>query len=263
MSIRTVGHTLLPYLVSRSLYSKIHGFVATRRIISGKRYEAGIGLLNQIVRPGDTVIDIGANQGLYSYYLSELVGPNGKVYAFEPIPYNLRILRRIADCRNNIVVRPVGCGEKSETTEFFVPISHRVPIGGWAHRKAPGDNGAGEIVRANIIRVDDEIIEPVSFIKCDIEGAELFALKGAAKILERSRPAVLCEICEPWCLRFGVTKEQVLKFLVAFNYRVQQISEDNFLMTTEKHFTSANSTGYRSHLNRGGRSDTQPYQDLQ
>jgi FkbM family methyltransferase len=235
MNIRAIGHALLPYLVSRSLYNSIHGFVAARRITSGKRYEAGISLLSEIVRPGDAVIDIGANQGLYSYYLSQLVGPAGKVYAFEPIPYNLRILARIAHGRSNIIVRPVGCGEQNETTEFFIPISHRAPIGGWAHRKASVDKGPGEIVRANIIRLDDEITKPISFIKCDIEGAELFALKGASKILERWRPTVICEIFEPWCLRFGITKKQTLGFFLDLGYTVRQISEDNFLMICETH----------------------------
>lgn len=235
MNIRAVGHALLPYLVSRSLYNSIHGFVAARRITSGRRYEAGIGLLSEIVRPGDAVIDIGANQGLYSYYLSRLVGPRGKVYAFEPIPYNLRILARIAHGRSNIIVRPVGCGERNETTEFFVPISHRAPIGGWAHRRASVDRGPGEIVPSNIVRLDDEITEPISFIKCDIEGTELFAFRGASMILHRWRPTVLCEIFEPWCQRFGITKEEILRFFLDLGYTVRQISEDNFLMTCETH----------------------------
>jgi FkbM family methyltransferase len=231
MNLRTATKAVLPYLVPRSTYNSIHGFVAARDIISGRRHEPQIDLLRDFVNPGQTVIDIGANQGLYSYHLSRLVGPSGKVYAFEPIAFNVRILSRVARNTGNITIRQQACGEKRDTVEFFLPLSHRAPIGGWAHRKTLGDNGKGEIVKAEIVRLDDEISEPVSFIKCDVEGAELSVFKGAVWILKRWHPTVLCEMFDPWCSRFGVRKEHTLNFFRDLGYSIRQVTDQDFVLS--------------------------------
>jgi FkbM family methyltransferase len=230
VNVKTAVKAVLPYFVSRSTYNSIHGFVAARDIVSGRRHEPQIDLLKEFVKPGQTVLDIGANQGLYSYHLSQLVGPSGKVYAFEPIPFNVNILKRVAAKSPNITIREQGCGERRQNIEFFVPVSHRAPIGGWAHRRTAGEDGNGEIVKAEIVRLDDEISERVSFIKCDVEGAELSVFKGAVEILAKWRPVILCEIFDPWCSRFGIAKSQVLKFFAELGYHDRQLNEDNSLL---------------------------------
>ncbi|MBP7708778.1 FkbM family methyltransferase [Candidatus Pacearchaeota archaeon] len=134
-------------------------------------------------RKAETVIDAGANFGAISVYLSRLVGSSGKVLAFEPDPANRLTLNRNLKLNNctNVEVLDVAVFDY----EGKIPFTS---AGSDSHFSL---NGSLE-VQASSLDVECAIrgISPqdVSFIKMDIEGAEIEAIEGAKRLLIRGKP---------------------------------------------------------------------------
>jgi len=163
--------------------------------------EAEFRLVRYLVKPGDLVIDIGANVGVYSKILSELVGPDGHVYSIEPFPstfeilcYNVRKLRldnvepinaAVSDSQG-VVTMGIPYDSSGAETHYRASIV--------THREKKGKT---EATNVQAITIDSRFLSEsgrISFIKCDVEGHELACIKGATKFLARSRPAWLMEV---------------------------------------------------------------------
>ncbi len=140
------------------------------------------------LKPGDVFYDIGANAGFFTLLGSKCVGPRGRVFSFEPLPENIRSVRaqlQLNDAANCEVV-DAAVADRAGTVEFYEGEDTST-----AHLKRAdrGDAGAAAIaVRA--IRLDEFVAtSPVpDFIKMDIEGAELAALRGADGLLHSENP---------------------------------------------------------------------------
>src|SRR4051812_19134780 len=91
---RGIKRLLYP-VVSEGVYAAAQSITVTWDLVRGNWTEPSIDILNAAVHPGETVVDVGANFGLFAYYLSRAVGRTGKVYAFEPIQYSRRILKNL------------------------------------------------------------------------------------------------------------------------------------------------------------------------
>jgi len=138
------------------------------------------------VRPGDVVYDVGANVGFYSLLASALVGPAGAVFAFEPLPRNLAILRRHLALNRAANVRVIA-GAVADR-----PGVARFDTSGIPEMARLSDAGGLEVPT---VRLDDLLaagqIAPPAVMKIDVEGAEYAALCGARGLLARHRPALL------------------------------------------------------------------------
>ena len=188
-------------------------------IHNGNWSEPELELIPFAVEKGESVIDIGANYGLYCYHLSRAVGKSGKVYAFEPVPFTYKTCKLVSRVLRfeNVEIVQKGCSERTEKVAFTVPIQESGPISaGLSHLSGRNDQRRGKElfsqydntreILCDVVALDDYLpdLTNISFVKCDIEGADIFALRGAAKLIENNFPTVLCEI-NPWFLEgFGV-----------------------------------------------------------
>ena len=222
---RRVLKTLLAPVLNERSYVYLQSMSKAWDIRSGNWSEPEIELLRYGIQQGDTVLDLGANYGLYSYYFSKAVGPSGRVFAFEPVPFTFRSLELVAKLLGltNVTLIPKGCGSENGRIAFHVPLQASGAVSaGQAHMARRDDDREGkqEQVRwdrgsevwAEVVRLDSVLPEVanLSWIKCDIEGAELFAFRGATDIIDRHHPSVICEI-NPWFLDgFGVTLEELV-----------------------------------------------------
>lgn len=152
--------------------------------------------LPQLVRPGDTCIDIGANLGYYARTLSHLAGPAGRVYAVEPMPPVLAVLRRnLHGCRN-VEIMPYALGQEDKTIRMANDSARETGYLGTG-RNFVNDAGApagveytAEMRRGSVLFGS---LERLDFVKCDIEGYELHVMRELQPVLERFRPTVLVE----------------------------------------------------------------------
>ncbi len=207
---------MLANVTPRSVYLSLNARVAARDIASERRYVPEIAMLPKFVCAGDTVLDVGANHGLYAYHLSRLVGASGRVHTFEPVPLNLGILRyTVKHLRlNNVTIHPEGCGEEPGSARFCVLLDHGIPQLGWPRRQ----EAEGLKFQCGIVRLDDVIDAKVSFLKIDVDGAELLVLRGAQRILRESQPVILFE-AGGYTSDFGYEQQAVFDFLALFGYR--------------------------------------------
>ena len=134
-------------------------------------------------KPGDIVFDLGAYCGVSSYYFSQMVGPSGKVYAFEPDPLNFSLLQRniARHCLTNVVAVQVAISDSSGFAEFLQRRGARVNPGDHSSRIS-----SGEVTRVKTITFEEAcaMYGVPAFAKIDIEGAEVATLAAAAEFLK-------------------------------------------------------------------------------
>jgi FkbM family methyltransferase len=143
------------------------------------------------VRPGDTVIDVGANVGWYTVLASRLVGEQGKVIAFEPDPINFAFLKRNVEangCRN-VVLEQKALSNEPGTLRLFLSTKNK---GMHSTAMQLGDS-AGQI-DVEAVRLDDYLQQRdlvADVVKIDVEGAEGFVLDGMTRLLQEDRRMTL------------------------------------------------------------------------
>ena len=144
------------------------------------------------LRPGMTVVDIGANIGWFTLLAASRVGPEGRVLAVEPNPLNARMLEasRQANGLDNVLLLPVAAGVRNGAVAL-----HRTYSNASTTPLDRIDIHAAEVVP--MIRLDDVYPAdwgPVELVKIDVEGAEALALGGLENVLRRDRPAIISEL---------------------------------------------------------------------
>ena len=168
--------------------------------------------LDDWVRPGDWVIDVGANVGHYAVRLSKLVGPAGRVMAFEPVPETFEILAALisAAAGRNVSLFNVAASAESGVAGISLP---RFTSGLTNYYMANLTPEGGEF---NVMTLRLDVLMPpkrVSLVKIDVEGHELQALEGMHTLLRRDRPRLIVE---------GRSAD-VASFLTALGYRFVEL----------------------------------------
>jgi FkbM family methyltransferase len=141
-------------------------------------------LLTTLPLAGKTVLDIGANVGFFSLLFSRLVGPSGRVVAFEPFPRNLEFIHRhiALNSASNIEVRPVTIADKHGTTYFSTSQFHE--------QGSLSDDGDLEVAVTTLDALEPQEPE-IALVKIDVEGAESAVLEGGKHFFEANRQMIL------------------------------------------------------------------------
>lgn len=162
-----------------------------------------LNVMATVIKPGDTVVDAGANVGFFTIFMSKLVGEKGTVVAIEPDPRNRVKLKKnidINDCQNvDIYNSPLS----DETREVDFHLCFENGLSNMFNNSLVETGGVAETIRLMTRTLGDILKEndTPSFMKMDVEGAEKRALNG----LQRRIPFVICEANEIALLRAGDT----------------------------------------------------------
>lgn len=149
-------------------------------------------VMKRVVRPGEVAYDVGANAGLFTVWLSSLVGKSGKVFSFEPNPAHQRCLRETISLLPNTELVQAGLSDIEGSFEFFVPENDTMAsFRDWTH----GDGGAVLKTSCQVNTIDSLVaagtIASPDFIKCDIEGGERDCFVGGRETLNRKDAAII------------------------------------------------------------------------
>lgn len=167
-----------------------------------------------LVGEGDTAIDIGANLGYYTRTLSHLVGEGGKVYAVEPMPPVLAVLRRnVRRCRN-VGILPYALGTEEKEITMANDSAREAGYFGTGQNFVNDTRETAAVEFTAPMRRGSELfadLERLDFVKCDIEGYEVVVMNELRPILERFRPTVLVETG-------GANRPQIVELFTALGY---------------------------------------------
>ncbi len=139
-----------------------------------------------LLQPGDGFLDIGANAGFYTLLASRLVGPSGRVYAFEPVPENIAKIHRHLQLNR---VSNVCLYEAAVSDQVGMAVFRTADAGECGCLSTDGDLEV-ETVTLDELWGTGRLIPP-RVIKIDVEGAEAKVLRGGAKVIQHSRPTIL------------------------------------------------------------------------
>ena len=186
-------------IINNRLKNSIRDFIPKQYQVPLKYYfnkiktnhEPEMELLKYLVKKNDLVIDVGGNRGIYAYQFWKL---GAKVEIFEPNPTCIQVLKPWMANKSNINIHTVGLSNNTGSVNLHIPIDNN----GVEHdASASVENVEFEHYRDQLIflkTLDSYSFKDVSFIKIDVEGHEYSVIKGATKLLNASKPALLVEI---------------------------------------------------------------------
>jgi FkbM family methyltransferase len=172
-------------------------------------------LVRDYLQPGMTFVDVGANVGYYTAMASGLVGPSGRVVAFEPSPYAFERLSSMV-CRNHLKqAHPVHSGLSEVAGDSYLYLGE----GSHNHTPTmiPHDNAM--VTKINVQTLDSAAdalgLDRIDLIKIDVEGFEPRVLAGASGLLkERRIRAILCEFNQHWLHKAGSSHEELQRTIL-------------------------------------------------
>lgn len=186
----------------------------------------------RILKPGDTVLDIGANIGAHTLHLARCVSPTGKVIAFEPTAYAYNKLRQ------NIALNPVLANLiKAEQIMLVTSDTAQVKpqlYSSWQIHEMAADihpKHGGRLMDTTGARTESldsylarNKIGRVSMIKMDVDGHECEVLRGAHELLQRDKPVLLMEMMPYGLEEAGASLDELLGLLSAYGYSLYNLN---------------------------------------
>jgi FkbM family methyltransferase len=203
-------------------------------IRAGEYFEGNvIEFVKRHARPGTAVIDVGANFGQMTIEWSKAVGETGEVHSIEASDYVVYYLQKtmeVNDHCKNVTVYHNSCWETSgEKIRMLANGGQYSGMGVLAHEGDPREGGAIWF-ESTTIAIDDLnslLTKPVSVIKIDVQGADLFALRGARKTLLRDRPIVIFEYEDMYNTIHHITFKDYEDFLAEVDYVIEGSLDNN------------------------------------
>lgn len=183
-------------------------------------------MIYQLLTPGMTIFDIGANIGWYTNHIARKY-PDTKIYSFEPLPETFRQLSNNTALNGpkNVVLNNIALADERKTLTFFF---------------SPSQTGASSsqqiTAHTDVVKVDcqalplddylkENTVDSLDFIKCDVEGAELFVFQGARETLVTHKPIVFTEMLRKWAAKFGYHPNDIIQLFTELGYKCYVASE--------------------------------------
>lgn len=211
INIEDIG--LTPYLLSRGVY---------------KPFETD--LLEKLLKKNMTVVNVGANIGYYTLIVANRVGPNGKVYAFEPEPKNFELLVRNIKKNGykNILPIQIAISDKKGILKLFLDKSN-LGNHSLAEQNIAEKNGFVEVETNSLDNFFEEYNKDlkVDLILMDTQGAEGLILDGAKKIIGNNKLKIIMEFWPYGLNGMGTDALDLLKKLENYGYKIGLLDETN------------------------------------
>jgi FkbM family methyltransferase len=194
---------LLPERIWRGILQRYYfqRLLAYRKSNEWESKERDLEVVKHLVAEGDSIVDVGANFGFYTAYLSGLAGNRGRIVSFEPIPLTFEILKYNIHKLSLDNARAINCAlsDRDGVADMAVPKFESGGENYYQARVVPSDL-EGKLTRR--VKVDSKKLdslfadhsEKIDFVKIDVEGHELQAIQGGISTIRRFKPALLIEV---------------------------------------------------------------------
>lgn len=180
--------------------------------------------LKELVKPGFVCVDIGANVGYYSVFLSQHAGSEGRVYAIEPVPMFGNVFLRNTEkfALNNITLYRCALGSERKEVTLGTPMIDGVFRHGLTKIIENNQEENAQTYSAQM-EIADQLFEPlnkIDFLKCDVEGYEVILFPQMLRTLERCKPLIQIEISSE------ENRNKLMKLLQPLGYKVYKLQQN-------------------------------------
>jgi FkbM family methyltransferase len=213
------------------LFIDLSDHVIGLNILRGHYEPNEIRFVERTLKPGDFAIDVGAHIGVFTMQMASAVGPDGRVYAFEPFDANAALLEKsIAENEfaDRIRFQRAAVGAACGTATLTFPVETLNSGGAYLLRAGSAPLAGNQKQEVPVVALDSlNMRRPVRLIKMDVEGAEPLVVRGAERLLREDRPMILSELHPTQLERAsGVTADAFLAQMNALDYRAHTLSGD-------------------------------------
>jgi FkbM family methyltransferase len=227
---------ILQKLLGLHTYLYVFALYKIRTLRSDKKENDFFTFLSLLKDGKGDVLDIGANLGIMTVHLANKL-PNTTIHAFEPMPANVSVLRRIiAKFKlKTTKIHEIALGDESGTAKMVLPVNGQTVMQGLSHIKHETitEWNEGKEVDVPLDKLDNILNgQPIQAIKIDIENFEYFALKGANRILTSNKPIIYAELWD------NENRSKCFEYLRSFSYSIF-VGENNQVVPfdSSKHHT--------------------------
>lgn len=176
------------------LANKYDRFIGREIITYGEFGEIQLEMFSQIIRPGHTVLDVGANIGGYTLPFAQAVGPSGTVWAYEPQPVVFQNLCANLALNGLVNTRAFNAGCGADSGQIMVPPIRYDTQGNFGGVSLDMFKEHGEATPIPIYKLDEHFTgRRLDFMKIDVEGMELDVLQGAQELIRKFQPIIYAE----------------------------------------------------------------------
>jgi len=215
----------------------VHGVRFAYLLWRRPRPDLEVKLLKALLKDGDVAVDVGANGADWTYFLHRRVGRRGRVFAFEADPYYalatavaVRIMRLqgvavfaygLSDKHERAFLRTMDAGGRRSSGTGFIDKDSSGRSEGCSVELRPLDSLTGSY----------PALMQTALLKVDVEGFELYVLRGAASILAHARPTIIFEVAH--YEKQGYTERDMHAFLANNGYRTYALVQQGGLAPTD------------------------------
>lgn len=183
--------------------------------------------LEKLIQPGFTCVDIGANVGYYSVFLSKYAGKTGHVYSVEPVPMFAKVFLKNTKtfALNNITLYQVALGAEQKEITLETPVLDGVFRHGLTRVVEHASQTGGLTYQAKMVVADQlfSSLNRLDFLKCDVEGYEIHLFPQMKETITKFRPLIQIEISEE------ENKRKMLELLGSWNYLPYRLKEEKLI----------------------------------
>lgn len=206
--------------------------ISQQLVQNGKWEEFETEIFKKNIKEGDVVIDIGAHIGYYTLIAAKKVGVNGWVYAFEPDPRNFMLLEKNVHVNNlkNVVLVNKAVTDKTGSAKLFLSKTN---TGDHRIFSNESDRQSVNISTTTLEDFFNKRSHRVDMIKIDIQGSEMYAFKGALKLIEKNKHMVV--ITEFWphsMIIGGISPIVYIHLLRRLKFNIKLINEMDMRLDT-------------------------------
>jgi len=186
----------------------------------GSYEEEILAMVMKLIDNNHTVLDIGSNIGWYTINISKSKRDDIKIFSFEPIPKTFKYLQQNLHLNDISNVKAFNFGFSSEEKDVIF----------YYHEECSANASLANISEANNVekivcrvrKMDNFVNEynlKVDFIKCDVEGAELFVFQGGIETIRKDKPIIFSEMLRKWTAKFDYNPNAIIRLLSEIGYR--------------------------------------------
>lgn len=202
-------------------------------LYSGQYHDENIFMAKQFIKEGSTILDIGANIGLYACAYAELYKSDGlKIFAIEALKNNYLQLQDNISLNDFSNIKAFNLALGKEAGSLTITLPSEGFVGNAVGDNIDAQSGDGVKVEVPMLTLDsfakENQIESCDFIKMDIEGAEYFVFEGGMEFLKKTRPVIQSEYNRHWVESIGKSFADFYKLFSPLDYQIFIEKEDSF-----------------------------------